>query len=284
MELVHAETNRSSHLEGHAALVEKMAIDCSFVSRSYSELSAVRHHTDAVDNVGLWPSEARLILRYFEPNHRLLDIGAGAGRTTIGLEALGYSRIVALDLAVAMITAARRRERPCSRRLVAADARHLPFSSHSFQNALFSFNGLMQIPRTAHRLATLREIRRVIVPGGYFIFTTDERTAHDFWDQQRSLWSSGDQDRRLTEFGDVILRNDVFSETFLHFPSREEVERCIASSGWHLVECIDREDVCPEPDQVARFAGHCLFWILQNAQPCADGRREAAAPTPGTRP
>ena len=49
-----------------------------------------------------------MIKKYFNPESRILDIGCGAGRTTIGLYELGYHLVEGLDLSEAMIVQARR--------------------------------------------------------------------------------------------------------------------------------------------------------------------------------
>lgn len=241
-------------------------VDTQFIIRSFSESKALGHYREAVEKIGLWPSESIVFSTYLKADDAILDIGCGAGRTTIGLFKAGFARLTGLDISWAMIreasAIANRLKALCE--FAVGDARLLPFGDRSFDGAIFSFNGLMQIAEAANRLRTLQEVRRVVKLGGPFIFTTGERTEHKFWRQQRKVWDQGRQDPRLFEFGDVIIRGGIHQEGYLHFPSIEEMKSLIDRSGWRLLGCRNRKAICKESKAVDRFAGHCLFWVLSN--------------------
>ncbi len=239
--------------------------DYRFIKRSFSEKGFVRHHAEAAEQIGLWPSERVLMEKYFRRADSLLDLGCGAGRTTLGLRRAGFTRVTGLDLSLPMIRAAAGLAAKWSINLplLAGDARRLPFRDGSFGGAIFSFNGLMQIARRENRLQVLREVRRVVAAESCFLFTTGWRLeGHPFWRRQRLVWKRGWQDPRLSEFGDVIIRDGLQKEGFLHFPNVEEINELIVQSEWRLLEWINRQDVCAEPVQVNEFAGPCLFWVL----------------------
>jgi ubiquinone/menaquinone biosynthesis C-methylase UbiE len=107
---------------------------------------------------------------------RLLDIGTGTG--TLGLAALERwpaIRVSAIDASAAMLEVA---ERNASRRLAPerraryattrASADELPFEDGSFDLAVSSFV-LQLVP---NRAAVLREVHRVLRPGGKFAWVT----------------------------------------------------------------------------------------------------------------
>ncbi len=121
-------------------------------------------------DTGLRENEERLIVSHFpRPPARVLDLGCGAGRTTIGLAQLGYAP-VGIDLAEALLESARSRFPTLDFRHM--DATQLRFPEGSFEAALFSFNGLDCIHPLASRAACLAEVFRVLRPGGTFLLSS----------------------------------------------------------------------------------------------------------------
>jgi ubiquinone/menaquinone biosynthesis C-methylase UbiE len=117
---------------------------------------------------GLYAKEVTAF-SYIPSSSKVLDIGCGAGRTTTWLAAEGHD-VIGLDFAAKMIEAARSQNPNMS--YVIADATAINFKSSRFDVVVFSFNGIDCIPSRAKRLEALREIRRVLKPGGYFIFSS----------------------------------------------------------------------------------------------------------------
>ena len=118
---------------------------------------------------GLYPVEVDVIARHFPPPPaRVLDMGCGAGRTTIGLEAAGYD-VEAFDLSEDLVDEARKRVRQTTVHVM--DARELAFPDESFDAVLFSFNGLDCVHPSAERRRVLVEVMRVLRPGGTFYYS-----------------------------------------------------------------------------------------------------------------
>jgi SAM-dependent methyltransferase len=135
-------------------------IDCYLGSSARREWSA--------DN-DLYEFELEIIRRHFPAAPaRILDLGCGAGRTTVGLESRGYD-VEAIDLSQDLVEEAQ--QRVTRSRVHLMDARHLAFSDNSFDAALFSFNGLDCVYPTAERLRVLAEVHRVLRPGGIFYYS-----------------------------------------------------------------------------------------------------------------
>ncbi|MEA3056895.1 MAG: hypothetical protein QOD30_2327 [Actinomycetota bacterium] len=129
--------------------------------RVYGGPSVVAHYRTAVE---LQPTERALIERFVSASSRVIDIGIGAGRTTRFLA--DRDRYVGFDLVADMVLAAK--SDVGEDRLVVATADHVPFANASFDVALFSFNGLGHLD---DRTAVYREVRRIVVDGGVFIFS-----------------------------------------------------------------------------------------------------------------
>lgn len=119
---------------------------------------------------GLRPIEQQLIAEFMPPPPAgILDIGCGAGRTTIGLSQAGYSAI-AIDLSPELLTLAGRRYPLLDFRQM--DATELAFPVNTFDAALFSYNGIDGIYPVVAREQCLAEVFRVLKPGATFIFSS----------------------------------------------------------------------------------------------------------------
>ena len=241
----------------------------NFVRDSFGQ--AVTEYTKAIEEIGLWESEKYVFNKYFtDKDKSILDIGCGAGRTTFALYELGHHNIIGLDLTPEMIDSARdlNKKRGTDIEFITGDATDLNFADNSFDYALFSFNGLMQIPKRANRIQALKKIRRVIKPGGIFIFTTHDRENNEnykeFWEKEEKLWAEGKEDKRLYEYGDKILpAGEDGRDTFIHFPDRQEIVECLKEARLQLLEDFYREAFIEESDEIKKFSAECRFWITK---------------------
>ena len=245
----------------------KTKVDTEFIRKSFTTEKTVLDYARAVKEIGLWESEKMMIKEYFSPENRILDIGCGAGRTTIGLYKLGYHLIEGLDLSEAMIVQARRISKEFNYNITfsVGDATCLDYDDEIFGAALFSFNGIMQMPGRENRIKVLKEIKRILKPKGYFLFTTHDRDDKEYislWKEEKRKWVLHLQDKSLHEFGDKIIKMEE-REIFLHFPTREEVISCLKEAGFILIEEILRSELCEESEEVKKFSTDCVLWLVQ---------------------
>lgn len=133
--------------------------------RAYRDPAVVAHY----DGLALRESEKHLFGRHLKRGLSLLDLGVGAGRTTPALSALA-GRYVGLDFSDRMV--ARCREKFPRETFVVGDAADLSaWRDAEFDAVVFSFNGLGCLPTDEARARCLREVARVLRPGGTFVFS-----------------------------------------------------------------------------------------------------------------
>ncbi len=113
--------------------------------------------------------DERFELLKIEPR-RILDLGAGTGQMTRAMQKRYPSaQVVALDLAEQMLAVIPKTGRIFKRRrVVCADMHQLPFKAGSFDVVISNFS--LQWSYDLRRV--MREVARVLVSGGVFVFTT----------------------------------------------------------------------------------------------------------------
>lgn len=135
---------------------------------------------------------------------RVLDIGVGGGRTIELLRGLG-AEYVAIDYTSEQVAAARQRHPDADIRLM--DARALDFPEAHFDLVAFSFNGIDSVDLEGRR-RILAEVRRVLRPGGRFVFSALNRNgpSHRHRDGFAFTWNPARAGRNLLRSGRHLLR------------------------------------------------------------------------------
>ena len=219
------------------------------------------HYARAAVQVGLWASERLLIERHFPKHAHLLELGCGSGRVGLGLLRMGYTRLRVTDFSPTMTDMAKGvlgEANPAWAELVeTADACALPYADATFDGAIFAFNGLMCLRGKADRDRALPEIRRVLRPGGTFLFTANDRAAgehKELWAQEPTL--PGGQP------GDRWHETDS-TPVFMHSSTEAETRAELIAAGFRVVCCPLRSEVAAENAAVKVFAGETRFYVAE---------------------
>lgn len=133
------------------------------------------------------------------PEMRVLDAGCGSGRLLDELR--DYGHVTGLDLNPDSVEVARSRGHED---VVQGPVEQLPWPDETFDLVI----SLDMVEHTADDRVTLRELRRVTKPGGYFLMTVPAL---------RALWSS----------------HDVFNNHFRRY-DRKMMRALAADTGWSI--------------------------------------------------
>jgi malonyl-CoA O-methyltransferase len=164
---------------------------------------------------------ARLELMRIDPAV-VVDLGSGTGATAIALtRRYRGARVVALDLALAMLQEVRRRRPWFSKlRCVAGDMERLPLADASV-DLLFS-NLMLQWATDVD--AAFTEFHRVLRPGGLLLFTT---FGPDTLRELRTAWSQVDGDTHVNAFIDMHDIGDALLRAGLRDPVMDLERLCV---------------------------------------------------------
>lgn len=101
-------------------------------------------------------------------NRRVLDVGCGRGGTvSVIADYFQAQQIVGMDLSSSAVAFCHRNYNYPHTRFVEGDAEHLPFRRHSFE-VITNIESSHCYPNI---FSFYREIKRVLIPGGYFLYT-----------------------------------------------------------------------------------------------------------------
>jgi SAM-dependent methyltransferase len=119
------------------------------------------------------PVEVLMLVRHREEfSKRVLELGCGAGRITGYLVDIA-EHATGLDLSERMVQECRRRYPRGT--FVPGDMRDLSAFADGSLDAVLAGNNVIDVFSDAERRATLREIRRVLRPGGLFVMSSHNR-------------------------------------------------------------------------------------------------------------
>lgn len=149
---------------------------------------------------------------------RLLDIGCGFGRPAIRFAERTDAQVLGINVSEEQIRTAERLAGEAGltdrARFEVADANQLPYPDGSF-DAVWAVEVLMYLP---DRLRALKEIHRVLKPGGLFVLS-DYTERVDLTDDQRAALATG--------------------FTVDSLPTAAQYDALVATAGFHVVRKED---------------------------------------------
>lgn len=225
--------------------------------------------------VGLWPSEESLVLDWFADDARVLDLGCGAGRTTVALAELGLPAY-GIDISELMIDVAREQARHTgveeTTEFAVMDSRRLEgIPDDSFDAALYSYNGLELVPGLAGKRRVLREVHRVLRPGGRLILCVHSLFACNRYAPMRLrafaafLLGQLGLPTREKELGERFIDDDLEEAKYLQVLPPFLWKRLLRGAGYRLLHLNTRAriEAGRPPSRWSMFADGERFLVAE---------------------
>jgi ubiquinone/menaquinone biosynthesis C-methylase UbiE len=208
------------------------------ITRYYQEVAEERR-------LGAGPSQLEfartkeVVLRFMQPPPAtILDVGGAAGAYALWLAERGY-QVHLIDPVPRLVEEARRRSEASPNRICTCqvgDARELTINSGVADGVLL-LGPLYHLTSTAERLRALREVYRVLRPGGMLFAAAISRYASALDGVARDLFADPSfaaivqQDLEQGQHRNATDKWDYFTTAYFHRP--DELEAEVVSAGFH---------------------------------------------------
>jgi ubiquinone/menaquinone biosynthesis C-methylase UbiE len=205
-------------------------------------LAKVRDDYDVIadsfsaSRVSTWPEMDR-IREFFKHGDRVLDLGCGNGRAYQLFKGMAIE-YEGLDASANLIAHARTNVNDLLATFTVGNMTALPYDSGTFDLVLMiaSFHHL---PSKEYRLAAMREVRRVLKPGGTLFMTNWDRWKPEYAGEHLTAVFQKIFGRSPYDFGDVFVAWNRGSEKIMryyHAFTRRGLARLCQKSGLTVVE------------------------------------------------
>ena len=176
-------------------------------------------------------SELDFLFDSLQSGERVLDIGCGNGRAFERMTSVDY---VGIDNSERLVKIAEKRYP--DREFIVADALNLPFSDHDFDR-VYAIGLIHHIPSEEKRMKFLKEVTRVLKPGGTVAFTV--------WD----IWEKTARRKKVIkeaffsivglsklDIGDVLLSWQSFDDFYFHCFSASGLAKRCRKAGLEILQ------------------------------------------------
>lgn len=212
-------------------------------------------HADLYDAGNTWTAADDFFLSFAneQPTSRVLDLGCGTGRLAIALARAGHA-VTGLDPHSGSLDAAR--AKPGAERVhwVDGTSAALPEDA-AFDTVIMSSHVAQAIADARDWAHTLRDLRRMLVPGGRLVFDSRDPQARawEHWTPANTrshltlsdgtapqLWiDAAEREQglvRITEHRFLADGNREFEDAVLAFRSESALRRDLADAGFTVVQ------------------------------------------------
>ncbi len=240
----------------------------NLVIDGYSKKKIVYKYSSQIE---LWAAEEILVNKYFIKKSKLLDIGCGAGRTTIPLHNAGYN-VLGVDLCPELINRAKSLAKCFNLDVPFAtmNATDLQLDDSSFHNAIFAFNGFECIPKIRNKKKALSEINRILKPGGRLIFTVHSglpfnKSRSEFFNRLKYYLKEKSKGHKDVEFGERYFNPMIPESRYVHIPSVFKIKKLVRETGFKILLCNSEKNIVKDvrPSFLAHFHRGSIFIVAE---------------------
>ena len=196
----------------------------------------------------LFVYDTKLLEKWFSHPGRLIDLGCGTGRHLVPFARRGFC-VTGVDLSAPMVRVARSKlaGEGLSADVLRANLLDLRtyVAPSSFDHAIMMFSTLGLIAGTRNRYRLLRQVHRILEPGGQLALHVHSRW-HNLWYPDGWVFLASNGIRTLLgadEWGDKYLSHyRGIDNMFIHLFSRREVCYLLERAGFAIrhVVCLNR--------------------------------------------
>ncbi|MDX1561729.1 MAG: methyltransferase domain-containing protein [Gammaproteobacteria bacterium] len=182
----------------------------------------LRTDGDVVDDPEITATEIDAFLSMLDakPDSRILDLCCGQGRHVLELARRGFTALTGCDRSHYLIARAKRvfRQQGLSAVLRESDARKLRFPDDSFDIVYIAGNSFGYFETMDDDIAVLKEVRRLLVPGGQLLIDfTDGDYLRNHYEARSWEWIDKNyfvcRERSLSKSRDRLISREVITHT-----------------------------------------------------------------------
>jgi len=195
---------------------------------------------------------------------RVLEVGFGSGTNLEFYDPVKVERLFALEPSEGMRRKASKAVEASALDIewLGLPGEEIPLDDDSVDTVVLTYTACT-IPDAG---AALSQMRRVLKPGGWFVFTGHDRNRHGrkgFWRDEAKLWRKGRQHPQVQEFGDLYYEADDGHWMYIHAADSDEVRADLVAAGFRVDVTALRSEICVEPEEVREFSDDTRFWVAQ---------------------